>query len=83
MQNCTANVNTIKLAQEEETGWGRRHRKLEQENQVNEHIYLCAGGWVLMTSVPLVRVAGLAHGQSSGCRVRAGHSPGAVVSLCS
>ena len=49
MQNYTANVNTIKLAQEEETGWGRRHRKLEQENQVNEHIYLCGGGWGLLT----------------------------------
>ena len=44
MQNYTANVETIKLAQEEETGWGRRHRKLEQENQVNERMYLCAGG---------------------------------------
>lgn len=42
MQNYTANVDTIKLSQKEETGWGRRQRKLEQENQVNERIYLCA-----------------------------------------
>lgn len=48
MQNYTANVDTIKLAQKEDTGWGRRHRKLEPENQVNECIYLCAGGGGLL-----------------------------------
>lgn len=54
MQNYTANVDTIKLSQKEETGWGRRQRKLEQENQVNERIYLCAcrQGLLLIWELP-------------------------------